>query len=83
MLKDLTEMVDNRWGVSGGKKETQKELHGKSKKRKTIKFIMYDWLWKTLWKSPFLLWKSLWKVCGKLWKTKDLPLEGGLYESVR
>ena len=41
MLKDLTEMVDNRWGVSGGKKETQKELHGKSKKRRTIKWHIY------------------------------------------
>lgn len=34
MLKDLTEMVDNRRGVSEGKKETQKELHGKSEKKK-------------------------------------------------
>lgn len=34
MLKDLPGVVDNRWGVSGGKKETQKELHGKSKKKK-------------------------------------------------
>lgn len=36
MLKDLTEMVDNTWGISGGKKETQKELHGKSKKEKLL-----------------------------------------------
>ena len=36
MLKDLTEMVDNRWWISGGKKETQKELQGKSKKEKLL-----------------------------------------------
>ena len=36
MLKDLTEMVDNRWWISGGKKETQKELHGESIKEKLL-----------------------------------------------